>query len=113
MPDRILPEAFPDLEPLVAWALPTEQERNHKRVNSSMTEINTFYETLLPRMDDVLAYLNQFSLDALPAEAQRLMYLTLSLAEVAPAVEFFHQPRVTDGYDPARFIPVQKYGAQQ
>jgi hypothetical protein len=61
----------------------------------------------------VFAYLNQFSLETLPAEAQRLLDLTLSLAEVAPAVECFRQPLVVDGYEASRFIPVQKYGARQ
>ena len=32
--------------------------------------------------------------------------LTLSLAEVAPAVEKFNQPTVIDGFDFKRFVPV-------
>ena len=71
-----------------------------------MEEIQTFYDALLPRMEAVIDYLNQFPLETLPADAQRLMYLTLSLAEVAPAVELFKQPSVTDGYDAARFVPM-------
>jgi hypothetical protein len=36
----------------------------------------------------------------------RLFLLSLSLAEVAPAIENFNQPSVIDGYDFKRFIPV-------
>lgn len=109
MSERLLPELFQDLEPLApAWALATERERSGKRLSSTMAEIQAFYNTLLPRMDSVIDYLNQFPLENMPADAQRLMYLTLSLAEVAPAVELFKQPSVVDGYDAARFVPMHE-----
>ena len=40
---------------------------------------------------------------ALPAPVQRLVYLGCAFMEVAPAVELFKQPRVTDGFAPERF----------
>jgi hypothetical protein len=39
---------------------------------------------------------------------QRLFLLTLSLAEIAPAVENFDQLSVFDGYDYSRYIPVHE-----
>ena len=105
MPKSSLPEAFRDLEQWIAWSLATEPERSDKRQASTMTEIKAFYDAMLARMEEVLPYLEQFSLDAMPADAQRLFYLTLSLAEVAPAVELFGQPSVIDGYDITRFTP--------
>jgi hypothetical protein len=102
-----LPESFADLEPYVAWALPTETERSRKRRSSTMEEIQAFYGAILPRMDAIIDYLNQLPLHNLPADAQRLMNLTLSLAEVSTAVELFKQPTVIDGYDAERFIPAQ------
>ncbi len=102
-----LPDQFKDLEPFVgAWALARAAERHRKRLSSEMAEIEAFYQAMLPRMDAIIDYLNQFSIDALPEEAKRLFYLTLSLAEVAPAVELFRQPGVVDGFDPSRFPPV-------
>jgi hypothetical protein len=108
MPDRLLPDAFQDLEPFAAWALATETERKNKRLASTMEEIQAFYDAILPRMEAVITYLNQFPLDAMPAEAQRLLSLTLSLAEAAMAVELFKQPSVADGYDMTRFVPVHR-----
>lgn len=99
MPESVLPEAFSDLEPWLAWSLATEQERSDKRQASTIEEIKTFYDAMLARMEEVLRYLEQFSLETLPEDAQRLFYFTLSLAEVAPAVELFGQPAVLDGYD--------------
>jgi len=105
MPERQLPAAFADLEPFIAWSLATESERQRKRMSSSMKEIQAFYDAILPRMDAVISYLDQFPLNTMPADAQRLLQLTFSLAEVAAAVELFKQPSVADGYDAARFVP--------
>ncbi|MGH7966501.1 MAG: hypothetical protein ACRERD_32525 [Candidatus Binatia bacterium] len=113
MANHLLPEAFADLEGFAnGWALATETERSRKRQTSAMTEIQAFYDALLPRMDAIFAYLNQFPLEAMPGDAQRLLHLTLSLAEVAPAVELFKQPSVVDGYDIARGIPGHERGAE-
>ncbi len=105
MREAVLPEAVRDLEKCMAWLLATEPERSDKRQASTMAEINTFYGAMLARMEEVLPYLEQFSLEKMPTDAQRLFYLTLSLAEVAPAVELFGQPSVIDGYDLRRFTP--------
>ncbi len=106
MTERQLPEPFQDLAPYLAWSLPTEQERSAKRQASPMAEITAFYQAMLPRMEEVLPYLAQYPLENIPEEVQRLFYLALALAEVAPAVENFGQPSVVEGYDIARFIPV-------
>ena len=106
MPKSLLPAQFHELERWMAWSLATEKERSAKRQASSMDDIKTFYNAMLARMEEVLPYLEQFPVDALPEDAARLFYLTLSLAEVAPAVEQFGQPSVVDGYDIKR-IAVQ------
>jgi hypothetical protein len=108
MSARQLPESFGDLEQLAdRWALPTENERHARRLASTMAELRSFYDAVLPRIDAILAYLNDFPLDNLPDEAQALLHLSLSLAEVAPAVELFGQPEVPDGYDSRRITVVE------
>lgn len=101
-----LPDEFKDLERFAGWALPTEGERNHKRLHSEMSEIQSLYDTMVPRMGAIMEYLNAFLIDDMPEDAQRLFHLTLSLAEVAPAVEFYQQPRVIDGFPAERFVPM-------
>ena len=108
MSEHVLPETFRDLEPFAGWALETEIERNRKRLASTMAEIQAFYDVILPRMEAVIDYLNQFPLEAMPADAQRLLHLTFSLAEVSTAVELFKQPGVVDGYDARRFVALHK-----
>src|SRR5713226_2170062 len=78
-----LPSGFSDLERFADWMLPTSVERNRKRLASSMDEISALYNALLPRLEEILAYLDQFSLEEMPQDALRLLFLTLSLAEVS------------------------------
>ncbi len=108
MPEARLPEQFQDLEKWLAWSLETEGERSDQRQASTMEDITAFYGAMLARMEEVLPYLEQFSLEELPDDAKRLFYLTLSLAEVAPAVEQFGQPSVVDGYDIKRFVATHR-----
>jgi hypothetical protein len=102
--DQTLPPDFADLEPFVPiWSLDSEPERHHRRATSTMEEIQTFYDAMLARIDGILAYLDGFPLTGLREPETRLLNLALSLAEVAPAVEFFGQPQVIDGFDSSRF----------
>ncbi len=99
------PVAFRTLQPFLDWALATEAERTRKRQTSEMADIQAFYTAMLSHLEDILVYLNQFPLERMPAHAQQLMDMTLSLAEIAPAVELFGQPREDDTFDPFRFVP--------
>ena len=106
MSQGVLPDQFADLEPFVAdWSLAEERTRNQKRLSSSMEELRTFYDAIFPRMETILAYLQQFPPDTMPEEVRRLFFLTLSLAEIAPAVELFGQSGVIDGFESSRFVP--------
>jgi hypothetical protein len=108
MPEASLPEAFRDLEQWTAWSLETEKERSDKRQASTIEELKAFYDAMFARTDEALSYVDQFPLDNLPPDAQRLFLLTLSLAEVAPAVEQFGQPQVVDGYDIERVVAARR-----
>jgi hypothetical protein len=103
----VLPEPFHDLAPFSGWALAKESERTGKRLASPMEEIRAFYEAVLPRLEAIVQYLNQFPLDHMPGDAQHLLYLTLSLVEVASAVELYGQPGVPNSLDSSRFRPVE------
>ncbi len=99
-----LPEEFADLERFIDWSLPTERERNARRLASSIEEIKELYQAMVPRTEAILEYLDRFELGKLPEREQRLLNLTLALAEVANAVELYKNPAVIDGFDPKRLI---------
>jgi hypothetical protein len=103
-----LPTPFADLEVFVAdWSLATQRERERQRAVSTAGELTTLYQVLLPRLDAMLEYLNQYELDKLPADAKRLFYLSLSFAEIAPFVECYKgEPRVPNSFDESRFIAI-------
>jgi hypothetical protein len=91
-----LPSEFADLEPYADWALSSERERYAKRIASTMDELQAFYDAAFPRMEAALQYLDQFSLDALPDDAQQLLWLYCALVTVSFPVEVWRQPRVPD-----------------
>jgi hypothetical protein len=93
---RTLPSDFADLEPYAEWAIPTERARYDKRVVSTMDELQAFYDAAFPRMEDALSYLEQYSMDDLPEDAKRLLWLYCALVTVSFPVEVWRQPRVPD-----------------
>lgn len=107
MTPACFPVQFADLEPFSAWALATQNERERKRAVSTPQELQSLYDVLLSRLDLALDYLNQFSLDKMPEDASRLLYLTLSFAEIAPFVECYQgRSQVPNSFDETRFIAV-------
>ena len=98
MNDTLLPSEFRELERFaVTWCLPTEPERWAQRMRSSMGELRAFYDAFFPRAEDAIAYCDRFPLDAMPADAERLLQLLHSLLMVSYAVEVWQQPEVIRG----------------
>ena len=109
MADPLLPQEFTDLEPLAqaGWCLTTERERTKKRRTSTTEELRVFYATVRPRLEAALDYLDRFSLDRIPPQEQNLFNLTLSMTEVAFAVEKYKgNPSGFQAIEASRFVPV-------
>lgn len=85
---RPLPAPFADLQPWVAaWALPTERERYFLLHTTTLETLRSFYDAMLPRMDAILDYLNQYRLGELPEDARTLFDLSMCFAETAHPVD--------------------------
>jgi hypothetical protein len=98
MTDALLPSEFADLEPWAAtWCLASEPERWEQRLRSRMEELQAFYAAFFPRAEEAIAWCNRFPLDAMPADAERLLQLLHSLLMVSYAVEVWKQPEVIRG----------------
>lgn len=103
MSDTQLPPGFEKLEAFTSeWVLPDAAARMYKRQSSAFGDIKNFYAAMQPQGAAALEYLKQFRLGALPPEGERLLKLMLALAEVAPAVEWYNSPQVTDGFSVQR-----------
>jgi hypothetical protein len=106
MTERVLPEAFSQLEHWVErWALDTQNARETARRASTSADLQAFYDAMVGQMDAIIAHLNTFPLTGMPLPQARLFYLTLSLAEVAPHVELYRgDPRVPYSFEEERFV---------
>ncbi len=93
---NIFPPEFADLEPFSEWSIEKDHDRYQKRLGSSMAEMQSFYDTLVPRGPAAMEYLDQFDLKELPESALRLLWLLYSLTVVSFAVDIFKQPKVPD-----------------
>lgn len=91
-----LPDGFGDLEPFAHWSLRTEAERYAQRLSSTMDELQAFYDAAFPRLEDALTHLDALPFDALPEDAEHLLWLCYSLVNVSFPVEVWRQPRVPD-----------------
>jgi hypothetical protein len=91
-----LPTEFAYLELFSDWCLDSEPQRYHKRLNSSMAEMQAFYDAVTPRAEEAIAYCDKFPLDDLPEDVTNLMHLLYSLIMVSFPVECWKQPRVPD-----------------
>ncbi|MFZ2628617.1 MAG: hypothetical protein WAX67_07005 [Rugosibacter sp.] len=99
---KSLPAQFADLGRFTdKWILPTEAARHNTRLSSTFEELTDLYNTMLPRMEGIIEYLNGFKLGELPEKEDNLMKLALGFMEVTCAVECFKRAGIR-GFDPSR-----------
>ena len=67
-----------------------------KRLDSTMTEMQAFYDAIAPRAEEAISYCDKFSLDYMPEDVLNLMHLLYSMVTVSFPVECWKQPRVPD-----------------
>jgi len=87
------------------WNLMTQSEREIQRRQSNAHQMQGFYDAMLPQMEGLIEVLNEYPLNDMPEQARSLMNLTLSLAEIAPHVEFYEGAAgVPFAFEEERFI---------
>ena len=90
------PAGFAQLEPFADWAIASETARYDKRANSSMQELQAFYDVAFPLLQDGTDYLKSVPLDGISEQDKRLVWLFCSLVSVSFPVEVWQQPKVPD-----------------
>lgn len=102
--DSLSNQAMAAIAPFLdTWGLPSAAQRVAKRTASSMDEITTFYEAMLPWMEELLNYLNQFPLDDLPAEALPIAYAALAMCEVDNPIRW-KETELSSGFAVSKMI---------
>jgi hypothetical protein len=107
MSSGLMPEEFRDLEPFVAWSLPSERERIAKRLATPMDEIIEFHDKILARLEAIIVYLNQYPYAEMPDDCQRLCNMALSHVEISNLVEMYKNPAVLNMIEAERFVPYE------
>lgn len=102
-----LPEKFESLRPYVGWALATPNARQRKRLASSSEELKSFYDAMLPHLEEIIEACNEYKLGELPPELHPIYNMALSLAEVAHHIELYRgQVGVPYAFEESRFVAV-------
>jgi len=103
MGEAQLPAEFEALEPFISWSLERERARTEKREASSFEEVQEFYDAIFPSLEEIVDYLDGFPIDDMPAPAERLFHMTLSLVEVSNLVERYKSREVIVAVSPLKF----------
>ncbi|MDE0539100.1 MAG: hypothetical protein OXH94_10295 [Rhodospirillales bacterium] len=101
-----LPAEFASLEPYLGWALETERERVDRKLASSADEIQSFYDAMMGRIDEVLDHLDGNRDGEMSAPDRRLHLLVLSLVEVHTFVELYGLRQPPTACDQRRFVRI-------
>ena len=84
----LLPDQFAELEHFARkWVKPSANDRYQERLDSTMEEMQAFYDATLPRGDELFAYIDQFPYDDLPEQAVNAIWLLCALSVVSSASE--------------------------
>lgn len=110
--DMIVPPGFEALAPYARWNLMTADERTQARRNASEQDLRDFYEGVLPHIEAVLDECDKFELGTLPESHRGIFNIALSMAEIAPHIEFYRgEVGVPYAFEEARFVAV--HGADE
>ena len=64
------------------------------------------YDAVLPRLDAISDHIDQYSLDDIPIEAARLLWLANMFMEVTPSVEVYGTPDVPNSIAFEKFFVI-------
>jgi hypothetical protein len=91
------PEQFAALEPYAGWALQSERDSYAKRLDSSIDELQEFYDAAFALIVQAREHLQSVPYDKnMSDEDKHLMWLYCALSTVSFPVEVWRQPRVPD-----------------
>jgi hypothetical protein len=100
----VQPPDFSELDDHVAaWGLPTLQQRREKRLHCTFEELKSFHDAMMPRLEEIIAFLDQFPVAAIPPAFTQLADAVLAMCEVDDPVSKWRSVLLEDALDPRRF----------
>lgn len=106
-----IPAEYAELQPFVAkWARSTEDQRAAERRSATPSELQSFYDAMVPHLPGLLELMDRYPLGKIEGEDRVLFHLLMSLTEIAPHVELYKlNPLVPHAFTETRMIA--KHGA--
>ncbi|MGD9711989.1 MAG: hypothetical protein AB7V46_08000 [Thermomicrobiales bacterium] len=102
-----VPPGFEGLAKFAKWNLMTADERTKARLEASPQELREFYDGVLPHIEKILDECDKYALGELPETHRGIFNLALTMAEIAPHIEFYKgQVGVPYAFEEARFVAV-------
>jgi hypothetical protein len=94
---NLFPKEFADLEAVGRpWSIGSDKKRHRKHLESSIEDMQVFYDAVLPRAHEILAYCDRFEMRNPPKKVRALMNMLYSLIVVSFPVEAWKQARPPD-----------------
>lgn len=91
-PRPMLPKEFDDLSIWQhEWGLESEQQRFLKRIGSTLSSLQSFYDAMLERMPAIMAHLACLQPRELTLEDEELVKLAFSYVEISRCYEAWGQ----------------------
>ncbi|WP_411817209.1 hypothetical protein [Hyphococcus sp. DH-69] len=105
--EMTVPPGFEALQSFAKWNLMTANERTTARREATKDELRAFYDGVLPHIESILDECDKFELGALPESHRGIFNIALSMAEIAPHIEFYKgDTGVPFAFEEERFIAV-------
>ena len=105
--EMIVPPGFDNIVPFSKWNLMSADERTSARAAATEPELKAFYEGVLPYIEAILDECDKFPLGELPESHRGIYNIALSMAEIAPHIEFYRgNAGVPYAFEEKRFIAV-------
>lgn len=87
---------FTDLtEFMDEWGYADAHQRLNKRSNADFSSIKRFYDAVVPLLEEIIEFLNQFPVDDIPEEFKPLAYMTLAACETDDPVNVWNSSELT------------------
>ena len=94
-----MPAAFSELAEFGEWCISRDADRIGKRLDAPFPEVVAFYDAVLPHVPAAMTYLASRPVENPSLEDINLVNILKTMAEVANAVEIYHQGQIPDAGD--------------
>ena len=87
---------FTDLQEFIdEWGHADAHQRLNKRSNAEFSDIKRFYGAVVPRLGEIIGFLNGFPVDDIPEEHKPLAWMALAACEVDDPVNVWNSSELT------------------